>query len=226
MFFPEKIKNIGFEDKVLEIGPGATPYYRSDVFLERNFNTSEEKILQRGKLEQDLNTEKKVVYYDGGEFPFDDNYFDYVICSHVLEHVDNVPLFIKEITRVSKKGYMEFPNYNFEILYNIDVHVNICKYNYANNTIEYMKKKDSVIPVLSKFNNFINDGMDKGYLSDLYNYVSRYGIDGFEWFNSISLNEVYNFNSFSDVEIPKLLESASKPKSSTLKNLIKRIIKI
>jgi len=32
MFFPEKIKNIKKNDYVLEIGPGGTPFNRSDVF--------------------------------------------------------------------------------------------------------------------------------------------------------------------------------------------------
>ena len=37
MFFPEKIKCIKKTDKVLEIVPGNTPFYRSDVLLELKF---------------------------------------------------------------------------------------------------------------------------------------------------------------------------------------------
>jgi hypothetical protein len=35
-------------DLVLEIGPGATPHRRSDVFLERKYDTEEELIAQSG----------------------------------------------------------------------------------------------------------------------------------------------------------------------------------
>ena len=43
------------------------------------------------------------------KLPFKDNEFDFVIASHVMEHVEDVELFIKELERVSKKGYIELP---------------------------------------------------------------------------------------------------------------------
>ena len=41
--------------------------------------------------------------------PFKDKEFDFVIASHVIEHVENVENFIGEIERVSKQGYIELP---------------------------------------------------------------------------------------------------------------------
>ena len=41
--------------------------------------------------------------------PFKDKEFDFVISSHVIEHVQDVALFIKELERVSSKGYIELP---------------------------------------------------------------------------------------------------------------------
>ncbi len=46
-------------------------------------------------------TEKKL--------PFKDNEFDFVIASHVMEHVEDVEFFINELERVSKQGYIELP---------------------------------------------------------------------------------------------------------------------
>ena len=46
-------------------------------------------------------TEKKL--------PFKDKEFDFVIASHVLEHVDDVEFFISELERVSQQGYIELP---------------------------------------------------------------------------------------------------------------------
>jgi len=43
------------------------------------------------------------------QLPFDDNQFDFVIASHVLEHVEDYKFFISELERVSSKGYIELP---------------------------------------------------------------------------------------------------------------------
>ncbi len=48
------------------------------------------------------------------KIPFEDNFFDIVICIHVLEHVYDVKKSIKEMIRVLKKGghlYLACPNY-------------------------------------------------------------------------------------------------------------------
>ena len=42
-------------------------------------------------------------------FPFKDKEFDFVIASHVIEHVEDFEFFIKELERVSSKGYIELP---------------------------------------------------------------------------------------------------------------------
>jgi len=42
--------------------------------------------------------------------PFDDNFFDYVYCSHVLEHLDHPVAAAQEISRIGKRGYIEIPN--------------------------------------------------------------------------------------------------------------------
>ncbi len=47
-------------------------------------------------------TEKKL--------PFKDKEFDFVIASHVIEHVDDFEFFIRELERISSKGYIELPS--------------------------------------------------------------------------------------------------------------------
>ena len=43
------------------------------------------------------------------KLPFKDKEFDFVISSHVLEHVEDISYFLNELARVSKKGYIEVP---------------------------------------------------------------------------------------------------------------------
>tara|TARA_B110000261_G_scaffold92652_1_gene105125 strand:+ start:40 stop:651 length:612 start_codon:yes stop_codon:yes gene_type:complete len=43
------------------------------------------------------------------KLPFKDKEFDFVVASHVMEHVEDVEFFIKELERVSKQGYIELP---------------------------------------------------------------------------------------------------------------------
>jgi len=52
---------------------------------------------------------KNFVILKNKDLPFNDNQFDFVISSHVMEHVKDLKYFIKEIERVSKKGYIELP---------------------------------------------------------------------------------------------------------------------
>ena len=56
------------------------------------------------------NTDKDFVLIESKNLPFDDNQFDFIYASHVIEHVDDVSYFIKELQRISKQGYIELPS--------------------------------------------------------------------------------------------------------------------
>ena len=53
---------------------------------------------------------KKFVKIKEKNLPFADKEFDFVIASHVIEHVEDFEFFIKELERVSTKGYIELPS--------------------------------------------------------------------------------------------------------------------
>ena len=47
--------------------------------------------------------------YPNQKLPFKDKEFDYVICTHVIEHVNHPMAFKEEIERIGKSGYIELP---------------------------------------------------------------------------------------------------------------------
>ena len=53
---------------------------------------------------------KNFVQLQGKNLPFKDKEFNFVIASHVIEHVNDFEFFIKELERVSSKGYIELPS--------------------------------------------------------------------------------------------------------------------
>tara|TARA_Y100001936_G_C15848615_1_gene545963 strand:+ start:114 stop:731 length:618 start_codon:yes stop_codon:yes gene_type:complete len=53
---------------------------------------------------------KKFIQIIDKKLPFKDNEFDFVISSHVIEHVKDITFFIGELERISKKGYIELPS--------------------------------------------------------------------------------------------------------------------
>lgn len=107
--------NIKAGDYVLEIGSGHNPKTRADVLCDKFIYDD----LQRGGK---IVTDRPIVAADGQYLPFADKAFDYVICSHVLEHIDDAELFLKELMRVADRGYIETPSEIGERLYGWPYH--------------------------------------------------------------------------------------------------------
>ena len=58
----------------------------------------------------DFYKEREFIQIKGKNLPFKDNEFDFVIASHVIEHVEEFEFFIKELERITSKGYIELPS--------------------------------------------------------------------------------------------------------------------
>ena len=94
---------------------------------------------------------KKFVKITEKKLPFKDNEFDFVITSHVIEHVDDFQFFISEIERISKKGYIELPtklgdNLVFE---NSNDHLWMFEYDDVSNILLASKKQEFIEPFVS-----------------------------------------------------------------------------
>lgn len=90
-------------EKVLDVGSGADPFpyatVLADLYIEPTIH----------RKETFVSNGKPVHICDINSMPFEDKEFDYVVCSHVLEHVDNPVMACKELMRVGKAGYIETP---------------------------------------------------------------------------------------------------------------------
>jgi SAM-dependent methyltransferase len=190
MFFEHKIKSIHSGESVLEIGPGATPYFRSDIFLEKVFASESDLVAQSGNVGL-LKTDKPVVTYDGNIFPFSDKEFDYVICSHVLEHVDNVDKFLNEVQRVGKKGYLEFPTIYYDYIYNFPEHTQFLMY--QKDMVYWMPKKESSLSEFLAVQQFFYKSCRDDYYKIIDDF-KPYFFQGFEWFNTIKSYKTSNLN--------------------------------
>ena len=124
--------------KVLDIGCG----YTANKFATTICDT------------QDLSEfykEKNFIKLNSKNLPFKDKEFDFVIASHVLEHVEDFKFFINELERVSDKGYIELPtkledNLVFE---NKKDHLWHMDFNDVDSKLTISKKVQYIEPILT-----------------------------------------------------------------------------
>lgn len=110
--------NIRPTDRVLEIGSGNRPRKRSDVLCDRYpWDNTERSGGDNIALDG-----RPFVVCDAATLPFKDKSFDYVIASHVLEHVEDPLGVVAELQRVANAGYIETPSELSERLFGWSFH--------------------------------------------------------------------------------------------------------
>ena len=103
---------------------------------------------------QDLSNfykDKKFIRITEKKLPFRDNEFDFVITSHVIEHVNDFQFFIKEIERISKQGYIELPTRLGDnlVIENLKDHIWWFKYDDDLNLLIVSKKNQILEPFIN-----------------------------------------------------------------------------
>jgi len=98
--------------KVLDIGSGAYPFplatHLADLY-EGETTHRVEPLVRDHREFRVCNLE---------ELPYGDKEFEFVYCSHVLEHVADPAKACEEIMRVGKRGYIETPTRTSDIMFN------------------------------------------------------------------------------------------------------------
>ncbi|PUE17942.1 methyltransferase domain-containing protein [Limnohabitans sp. WS1] len=100
---------------VLDVGSGGNPYTRSDILLDRLTGAEH-------RCGVSMMIDRPAVFGDASKMPFKDKVFDFVVASHILEHMSDPVSFLNELQRVGKSGYIETPNFLFERLFPYDIH--------------------------------------------------------------------------------------------------------
>jgi glycosyltransferase involved in cell wall biosynthesis len=103
---------------VLDVGSGDNPFRRADVLLDREIGES----IHRAGKELKIEKGKNLIVGDALSMPFKDRAFDFVIASHIAEHIDDPSKFCEELHRIAKKGYIETPGPFSDFLLNESYH--------------------------------------------------------------------------------------------------------
>lgn len=106
---------VGKNDLVLEVGSGASPYFRANVLCDAYEETQE-------RFFTPLVHDRPTIMAFVENLPFKDDSFDFVIASHVFEHSADPEKFLNEIQRVGKAGYIEVPDAFMERLTHYGFH--------------------------------------------------------------------------------------------------------
>lgn len=91
---------------VLDVGSGDKPHWRADVLVDRYVDAQ---FAAQRSGSRSARIDRPLFDADASAMPFADGVFDYVVCSHMLEHVVDPAAVIAELTRVAKAGYVEVP---------------------------------------------------------------------------------------------------------------------
>lgn len=107
--------NIKSTDSVLDIGSGHIPFPFATALADISL---EDATVGRAGVPFKYVDGKPVYECSVESTPFGDKEFDFVYCSHVLEHVDNPEAACRELMRIGKRGYIETPKKFKDILFN------------------------------------------------------------------------------------------------------------
>lgn len=114
---------VGPDDLVLDVGCGDKPHWRADVLVDKYLGEQYSAQRNRGGAVEPI-----LPLFETGleRLPFADHSFDFVYCSHVLEHVEDPRGCFEEMVRVAKRGYIEVPFVGLQKIYDQETHLWYC----------------------------------------------------------------------------------------------------
>lgn len=146
------LNNRNVNSNIIDIGCATIPFEKATHVVDFEDKTNKLSLIpQSNKFNIDLDNDK---------IPVVDKFFNFVYCRHTMEDIANPEFALREMMRVSPRGYIETPSPLIECLRNIDwfnadkpnkpnIWANVCGYmhhryivwsNNKNNTIYFLPK--------------------------------------------------------------------------------------
>jgi ubiquinone/menaquinone biosynthesis C-methylase UbiE len=168
--------------KVLEVGAGDGSILK--LLADKNFAPEYHAVEISDSGVEHIRTRKikdlkSVQLFDGYRLPFEDNSFDLIILSHVLEHVEHERILLREIKRVARYSVIEVPlDYRAGVDKRIKHflaygHINMytpTSLRYLLNTEGFEIENDltsMIEPEVTRFNTYINQKKPKSVATEL-----------------------------------------------------------
>jgi len=102
---------------VLDLGSGAFPNARANILCDRDL------VDNRHRAGLAVVIDRPLVRADATALPFGTGSVDFVIASHLAEHIEDPEAFCAELARVSKAGYIETPSPLADYLLDEEYHI-------------------------------------------------------------------------------------------------------
>jgi hypothetical protein len=106
------LRQLGPDDRVLDVGSWFQPLTRADWVLDVMPYETRASGGRQGPLPERFTKETWVQrdICDREPWPFEDDHFDFAVCTHTLEDVRDPIWVCSELIRVAKAGYIEVPS--------------------------------------------------------------------------------------------------------------------
>lgn len=98
--------------RVLDVGSGGWPFTRATELADKYPEATTHRV------EDIVRDQRPFHEVDLEKLSFGDDSYDFIFCSHVLEHLDNPGAAMRELMRVGKRGYIEVPTRLSDVMFN------------------------------------------------------------------------------------------------------------
>jgi hypothetical protein len=211
---------------VVDIGGGAFPFSRADHIIDMipyddrgnngSFDFTSERFSRETWHMIDINHHEP--------WPFDDNFFDYAVCSHVLEDIRDPIWVCSEICRIAKAGYIEVPSRVLEQSLGVE-HPCYAGFYHHKWLVEYQGGR---LTFKDKPHNL--HALPEAIVAKVgvFNEINpRYQFTCFEWEDTFAYEEVLNFDEANvKAELIKFADQAKRISDLVIKKDIDTISKI
>lgn len=186
--------NIQPTDKVLDIGSGHDPFpYATHL---ADFAPDDDSYGRNGIACKQIDG-KDFYACNVEDMPFEDKEFDFVYCSHVLEHTENPEKACSELMRVAKRGYIETPSRGKDLFLNTP---RVSNHNWAVSNVNGRL-------IFDQYSEADKDGINNGILMDMHCAPQTEREKAFSallWLKSLAVNTVLYWEDGFDFEVRRI----------------------